>query len=167
MTEPRMSIGKVLSPHGVRGEVKVMLFADLPHILQRNKQFWIDSKSDALEIEAIREQKNHFLVKFIGVDNRDESENLTNSLLQIPREELPQLPSGEYYHFEIIGLTVYEMSGEIIGVVHDILKTGANDVYVVKRDGKNDLLIPALKKIILEIDVPNNRMKVDLPLGLE
>lgn len=163
----RIIIGKILSPHGVRGEVKVQPLTDYPERFHKTKKVWADAKKDYLEIIHIREQPGIFLMKFRGVDDRNEAEKLTNSFLTIDPDQVMELPPGHYYRFQIIGLGVYDMQGIYLGELADILETGANDVYVVKRAEKKDLLIPALKSIVQEIDMQEKRMRVQLPAGLD
>jgi 16S rRNA processing protein RimM len=163
----RIIIGKVLSPHGVKGEVRVLPLTDFPERFQKTKSVWSDARNTYLEIENIREQKEYLLIKFAKVNNRDQAEELTNSYLTIDREQLMELSPGHYYHFQIIGLRVYDLEGSYLGEVTDILETGANDVYVVRRTGKKDLLIPALKIIVKEIDIKEKQMIVQLLPGLD
>lgn len=163
----RVIIGKILSPHGVKGEVKVQPLTDYPERFHRTKNVWLDAKKNYYEIENIREQLEIFLIKFRSVDDRDEAEKLTNSFLTIDPEQVIELPPGHFYHFQIIGLEVYDVQGACLGQIIDIIETGANDVYVVKREEKKDLLIPALKTIVREIDIRSKRMIVELPAGLD
>ncbi|MDD2498026.1 MAG: ribosome maturation factor RimM [Desulfitobacteriaceae bacterium] len=165
--EQRIDIGKILVPHGVKGEVKVLPLTDFPDRFVKMKRVWVDTQNSFLDIESIRFQNKIVLIKFAGVNNRDEGETLKGGLLQISHEEVVPLPPGHYYHFQIVGLNVFDHHGEKIGRVKEILKTGANDIYVVKRDEGKDLLVPALKKIVREIDVAAGRMVVDLPPGLD
>lgn len=165
--EERISIGKILAPHGVKGEVKVMSLTDFPNRFEKMKRVWVDTRASFLDIESIRFQNEIILIKFAGINNRDEGETLKGGLLQISREEVVPLPPGRYYHFQIVGLNVFDSHGEKIGRVKEILETGANDIYVVKRDEGKDLLVPALKKIVREIDIATGRMVVDLPPGLD
>ncbi len=107
------------------------------------------------------------IIKFTGVNNRDEANKLKNGLLQINRDQTVKLPPGHYYQFQVIGLDVFDSHHNYLGRVSEILETGANDVYIVKSDHKKDLLIPALKSIVLKIDIPHKQMLVELPPGLD
>jgi 16S rRNA processing protein RimM len=163
----RIIIGKILSPHGVKGEVKVEPLTDYPERFYRTKVVWAEAVHANLEIETIREHQELFLIKFKDVGNRDQAEILTNSYLKIEPEQVMQLPPDRFFHFQIIGLQVVDHRGNLLGKISEILETGANDVYVVKRENKKDLLIPALKSIVQEIDLKENRMVVKLPAGLD
>jgi 16S rRNA processing protein RimM len=165
--EERISIGKILAPHGVKGEVKVMPLTDFPKRFTKMKSVWVDTHASFLDMESVRFQNEIILIKFAGINTRDAGEALKGSLLQVSREEVVPLPPGHYYHFQIVGLTVVNQQGEKIGCIKEILETGAHDIYVVKREESNDLLVPALKQIVREIDLPAGRMVVDLPPGLD
>ena len=89
--------------------------------------------------------------------------SLTGKLLTVDRSEAAPLQEGEYYTFDIIGLTVYDMDGKELGKVENVLRTGSNDVYQARRTDGGELLIPALKAVVKEIDVPGSRMVVDMP----
>lgn len=168
MSEPLISIGKILGPQGIKGEVRVLPLTDFPSRFATTKEVRIDKKNVVMKVDYAREHGTLFIFKFHGIDTRDEAEKLKHALLQVTREDLVKLPEGEYYHFEIIGLRVVSSAGEELGTITNILQTGANDVYVVKKpEGKKDLLIPALKTIVQEIDLGKNTMRVDLPPGLD
>ncbi|MGI6686670.1 MAG: ribosome maturation factor RimM [Bacillota bacterium] len=162
----RIIIGKILSPHGVKGELKVQPLTDYPERFHKTKSVWVDAKKTYLTIENLREQQGLLLIKFQSIDSRDQAEALTNSYLTIDPEQVMELPPDHYYHFQIIGLKVYD-DGGYLGELIDILETGANDVYVIKREKKKDLLIPALKSIVQEINIKEKRMIVKLPAGLD
>lgn len=163
----RIIIGKITSPHGIKGEVKVLPLTDYPDRFYRTKSVWVDSKKGYLTVESIRKQMEMFLIKFQGVDVRSDAEKLNNSFLTIDHDQAIDLPPGHFFRFQIIGLNVYDVQGTYLGELTEIMETGANDVYVVQRADKKELLIPALKAVVREIDITNKRMTVDLPAGLE
>ena len=102
-------------------------------------------------------------MKFAGVDDRNASEALVKKLIQVPREELVPLKKGQYYVFDIIGITVYDLDGQVLGKVSDVLKTGSNDVYVVKDDTGKELLFAAIPDVVRSIDIDAKKMVVDPP----
>jgi len=106
------------------------------------------------------------LTKFVGVDDRDAAEGLRNCELVIDPQSAPQLPEGEYYHFQLEGLEVIE-NGINLGRIKEILSYSANDIYVVSREDGADILIPALKDIVKNIDLAGGTMTVELPEGLK
>ena len=104
--------------------------------------------------------------KFEGIDNINDVEQYKGADLFIPREEGVELEEGEYYIADIIDMKVVSDTGEELGIVRDVLETGANDVYIIKRKGAKDLLIPATEECVLDIDIENNVMTVHLLDGL-
>ena len=105
------------------------------------------------------------LVKFQGINTREDAERLAGVELEVPIEDVPPLPDGSYYHFQILDMEVWTTTGELLGVVEDILITGGNDVYVV-RSGGGEVLVPAIEDVVLDVDVDEGKITVDLPEGL-
>lgn len=105
------------------------------------------------------------ILKLRGIDTREDAEGLAGVELEVPTEDVPPLPDGSYYHFQILDMEVWTSAGELLGIVVDILITGSNDVYVV-RGGDREILVPALEDVVLEVDVEGGRLTVDLPEGL-
>lgn len=155
------TIGQIVAPHGVRGDVRIYPETDFPKRFLHMKHAYIDGKK--YEVTDARLHKNVVLMKFAGVDDRNASEALVKKLIQVPREELVPLKKGQYYVFDIIGITVYDLDGQVLGKVSDVLKTGSNDVYVVKDDAGKELLFAAIPDVIRSIDVDAKKMVVDPP----
>lgn len=154
-----ITIGKIVAPHGVRGDVRVIPLTDFPERFSQLQQVHLSS-GKILSVEAVRYHKKFVLIKIKGLDSINEVEQLRGQLIQVTREELFPLPEGHYYIFDIVGLTVYNTSQEKLGVITDVLQTGSNDVYVVDSPGKTPLLIPALKEVVQKIDLAAGRIIV-------
>lgn len=161
MTENLILIGKIVAPHGVRGDVRVVPLTDFPERFRKTKRVFCEDAS-VLYIESVKYNKQFVLLKFRDVDSMDAAEKLRNKHISLPKEELVKLPQDHYYQFEIIGLDVYSSEDEYLGKVSEILQTGSNDVYVVRQEGHKELLIPALKAVVLSIDIPAGKMTVRL-----
>lgn len=164
-------IGEVTAPHGVRGEVRVLPMTDFPQRFRRVERLFVRRpQQDVPEQRNVQWTKFHkqfVLIKFEGIDDRDSAEQLRRALVQVAPEDVYPLPPGEYYVFDIIGLPVFDESGRRLGVVRDVLFTGANDVYVVETVDRTELLLPAIKDVVRRIDVEGRRMEVRLLPGLE
>tara|TARA_Y100000588_G_scaffold5868_1_gene7098 strand:+ start:5201 stop:5767 length:567 start_codon:yes stop_codon:yes gene_type:complete len=161
--EQRAIVGVVVGAHGRYGEVKVKSFSDNDErFFPSNKMIICDT---IFEITKSRNHKGLVLIKFMGVDDPSLAQRLIGSNLEVPMADIPDLPQGFFYHFEILGLAVVDKQMGLIGQVVDILNTGSNDVYVVDYSGK-EILIPAIKSVILAVDVKNHLITVDLPNGL-
>lgn len=165
-----VNIGRVTAPHGVRGEVRVLPLTDFPERFDDLTSVHVEQggTSRSRHIEALRRHKQFVLIKFSGINHRDEAASLRGALLRVPVAEAHPLPPDTHYVFQLIGLEVYTMEGRELGVVRDVLATGANDVYVVERVGGGpELLIPALRHVVLDIDLEQRRITVQLLPGLE
>ncbi|AET70092.1 16S rRNA processing protein RimM [Desulfosporosinus orientis DSM 765] len=158
-------IGEVLRPHGLGGELRVYPVTDDPGrflklqevILRRGKA------NQHFKVLKARLQKDCVLLAVEGIHTLDQAENYRGWEVCIDRSEVPPLAEGWYY-FELEGMQVYE-KGILLGTLTQVLETGSNDVYVVKRD-REELCIPALKSVVKHVDVPGRRMDVILPPGL-
>ena len=158
----RIIVGKVGAPHGVKGEVKIIPLTDFPERFSSMKEITVGDDVFAVTGHRTATGGNPIL-KLAGIDNRDDAARLTGKMLTVSRKETMPLREGEYYAFDIVGLSVFDESGTYIGKVETVLKTGSNDVYVVKADSGKEILIPALKKIVTAIDIDGGKMTVNLP----
>jgi len=156
-----IAIGKAVAPHGVRGDVRVVPLTDYLERFHDTRTVRLDD-GRVMTVEGAKFHKQFVLLKFRGLDDRDAVEFLRGKLLLVGRDELVKLPEGHYFHFEIIGLKVYDEDGAFLGTVGDILATGANDVYITEQEGRKPLLIPAIREVVREIDVPGGKMTVRL-----
>lgn len=158
----RVVIGKAGAPHGIKGELKIIPMTDFPERFRGMTHCFIGDR--AVEITGIRYQKNHVFMTLAGVSTREAAAALTGALVSVDRAEAVPLAEGEYYTFDIIGLAVFDTDGRSLGTVTDVLRTGSNDVYVVSApDRAEDVLVPALKTVVREIDLDGGRMVVSMP----
>ena len=161
----RITIGRVGAPQGIHGELRVIPLTDFPERFEGLKEIMVGD--ELLHVESVRYHKQFVLMRFREYAVREDARALTGRLLTVAREDAAPLGEGEFYTFDIIGLHVFDMEGAELGVVENVLRTGSNDVYQARgKDGK-ELLIPALKAVVKEIDVKGGRMTVELPEVLE
>lgn len=156
-------VGVIANTHGVKGLVKALSYSDDPDKFFKLNSVLIDGKE--IEIERATSNKQFILLKLKGINDMNAALAIKGKILKIPESDAIELSEGEYYIRDIYDMEVYE-GEEFLGVIADILFTGANDVYVVKKDGEKDLLIPAIKSCILDVNVPEKRMSVHLLEGL-
>lgn len=163
-----ITIGKVANTQGHLGEVRCITYTDNPERLLKRKTIYLclRDKAEVYHIETARLHKNFVVFKFAEVANMNQAEELKEATLLIPRADLPVLPEGEYYYFELMGLRVETIDGDDLGEVVDILRTGSNDVYVVRQTGQKDVLIPAIKQVVKQIDIQNRVITIELMEGL-
>ena len=164
-----ISIGQIVNTHGVRGEVKVKVFSDSIDRFEGVGHVYAASDENAedrriLTVTGLRYQKDMVLMSFDEIHDMTEAEKLKNSFLQVPESDLPPLPEGRYYIYQLEGLAVWEKD-VCYGKLTEVMQPGSNDVYVVD-NGTRELLIPALKTVIKSVDLEKGRMEVELPAGL-
>ena len=163
-------IGKIGGAHGVRGEVKIIPLTDDVRRFSSLKECLIlddrERVKETKEVEKARVDDTRTLVKFKGIDDRDEVGKLTGFYIAVSREDAVKLPEGRYFIADLIGLKVIDDERGELGTIKDIINSGASDIIIVKRTGKNELLIPYLNAIVYEVDIAGGTMKVKLPEGL-
>lgn len=161
MTSPALVVvGRVVRPHGVRGELRVLPETDFPERLTTLGQAVLvrDERSEAVRIEAVRRTGDAVLVKVAGIDTPEAAAAWRGAVLAVPRELAAPLPEGRHYVFDVLGLTVETEAGEILGAVDEVLRTPAHDVYVVR--GRREVLIPAIASVVLRIEPAERRMVI-------
>ena len=158
-------MGIVKGAWGIQGDLRVESLTDNPDRFAANSRLYLDGLS--VRVRRSRVVKRGIVLKLDSVHDRTAAERLRGKSFTVPAHLVPTLPEGTYYHYELIDLEVYTCDGECLGTIREILATGANDVYVVERPGGGDLLIPALKRVVVGIDILAGRMRVRLPEGLE
>ena len=140
------------------------MLTDFSECIIPGKTIYLGENKESYSIQSIREKGKNLLIAFEGFPDLDSVERLRNAYVYVEASSLPSLPSSEYYHHELLGLSVYTKEGENIGIIEEILTTGANDVYVLTsgREDKQELLIPAIESVVLEVDITNGKMIVKL-----
>ncbi|MDD2958424.1 MAG: ribosome maturation factor RimM [Lachnospiraceae bacterium] len=162
-----LQVGAITSTHGLKGEVKVFPTTDDPTRYDQMKEVWLDTGKEKLklEVERVKYFKQFVIVKFRGLDRIEDIEKYVKKNLYVTRENAVKLQENEYFIADLIGLSVVDEAGEELGILDDVLSTGANDVYVVKK-GDNEILIPAIRQCILQVSTEERFMKVHLLEGL-
>lgn len=161
-------IGDIVNTQGIKGEVRVIPCTDDESRFELLDSIFVEQKGKMKEfnIENVRYHKQFVLLKLEGIDDMTAAEKLKGSVVKIPPEDALPLEEGEYYIRDLYDMEVFTDEGEKLGILSDILFTGANDVYVVKAEKGKDILIPAIKECILDVDVENKKMTVKLLKGL-
>lgn len=162
-----LAIGQVVGVHGIRGEVKVSVMTDFPQRYRPGVQVYLGTELDCIPtaIETARPHKGVMLVKLAAVPDRNMAETLQGQYLLIPAEQAMPLAENEHYAHDLIGLSVETVAGEALGTLTEVLFTGANDVYVVAGPA-GETLLPALRSVILQVDLAAGKMTVAVPDGL-
>lgn len=166
--EQLLQVGVISSTHGIRGEVKVFPTTDDVKRFKKLKKVILDTGREhlPLEVESVKFFKQFAIVKFKGIDNINDIEKYKGKSLLVDRENAVKLRKDEYFIADMIGLQVYTEDGEAFGVLKDVLETGANDVYVIDSPKHGEVLIPAIKQCILDVDIEGQKMTIHLMEGL-
>ena len=159
-------IGYLRRSHGVRGEIIMDLHTDFPERIRSGRKVLIGEKHQPLTIDTVRPHNEGLLVSFRGVDTSEDAGRLRNQWVYVKASEVPPLPEGSHYQYEMIGLDVVDESGTLLGKLVEILETGANDVYVVRDDSGKEILLPAIPPVILDLNMESRTLKVHLLEGL-
>lgn len=166
--EDLLKVGVITTTHGVRGEVKVYPTTDEPERFLELDYVLLDTGRELrkLEIKDVKFFKNLVILKFKGVDNINDIEKYKGRDLWIPREEGQELEEDEYYIADLLGMSVVLEDGQEFGTLKDVMETGANDVYIIDSAEHGEVLLPAIKECILDVDLEKNVMTIHLMKGL-
>ena len=166
--QDKFQVGAVASVHGIKGEVKVFPTTDEPEKFKRLKSVWLHTGKEEREIklQSVKFFKKMVIVKFEGIDSPEDAYSYRGATLWIPRKEAVPLKKDEYYRADLIGLSVFTEEGEALGMLTDVLETGANDVYQIDLPDKRTVLFPAIKECVKEVDPEAGRMTVHVMDGL-
>jgi 16S rRNA processing protein RimM len=169
-----VTVGRITTFHGNRGEVKVMPFTDSLEQFSPGSRFLVTHKgvSRTLEVERARCHKKSVIIKFSGIESIDDAKQLRGATLEVAKSQLVSLPEGEYYVFQIEGLEVVTTEGRRLGKIVRVIKGVAHDIYEVdpgsvESCGQGNILIPAVRDIVKNIDLRQGTVVVDLIPGLE
>lgn len=166
--EDFLKVGVITTTHGVRGEVKVYPTTDEPERFLELDHVLLDTGKEFqdLEIKNVRFFKNLVILKFKGIDNINDIEKYKGHDLWIPREEGQELDEDEYYIADLLGLRVILDDGTEFGTLKNVMETGANDVYIIDTNAHGEVLVPAIRECIQDIDLEKNTMTIHLMKGL-
>lgn len=166
--EERFQVGIISSTHGVHGEVKVYPTTDDARRFKKLKEVILDTgKGDRiLEIESVKFFKQMVILKLKGIESPEEARKFAQKSLYVTRENAVRLGRNEYFIADLIGMKVLDETGTQIGILTDVMETGANDVYVIELSDGRELLLPAIRECVLDVDVERAEMKIHILDGL-
>lgn len=166
--EDLLQVGVITTTHGVRGEVKVFPTTDDVARFKKLRHVILDTGKEKIDLEVagVKFFKNLVILKFKGIDDINEVEKYRKKSLYVTRENAVKLKKDEYFIADLIGLRVQTDEGEELGSISDVLQTGANDVYVISKDGSDDILLPAIKDCVKAVNIEEGTILVHLLPGL-
>lgn len=162
-SEPEFLLaGKLLKPHGLRGELWLKILTDFPELFFKGGFVFIGESYQKFKINSVRHAGEKILISFDGMNNLDKARELNNSNVFLSSEQMPALEKDLYYHHQLIGLKVINQDGLNLGDIVEVLQTGANDIYIIRSDDeqKKELLIPAIDSVVKKIDIPAGVMVI-------
>ncbi|MDM8521718.1 ribosome maturation factor RimM [Anaerolineales bacterium HSG6] len=161
-----LAVGRIVKVHGLKGELSMTVMTDFPERFDTTEWLYLGNEFDAdpYRLTSYRWHKSNILLTLAEVTDRNQAEGLRGVLVQIPIEAAMPLPEGSYYLYQLMGLEVITTNDESLGIIGDIIETGANDVYVVK--GGKDVLIPNIPDVVQSVDLEKNQMIVKILEGL-
>lgn len=159
-------IGFLRRPHGVHGEIVMEVHTDFPERIKPETGVFVGDVYKRLTIAGTRFHNEGMIIKFKDINTPEEAGQYRNQSVYVKTADRPVLPDGQYYHHELIGFSVINEDKRIIGTLTEIMQTGANDVYVVKRIEGGELLIPVISSVILSVEIGDRQIRVRLLPGL-
>ena len=160
-----MVVGRVIRPHGPDGTIRVQPYSDNPDRFQVGNNLTVAGTTRSISDFRML-PGGYALLRLDGLESVDTVRSLAGQWLVAPDEPVPDLPPGEYYHYQLVGLNVVTDQGEDLGTLQEVLVTGSNDVYLVKSASAEEILLPAVSQVIKDVDLPSGRMLVHLIDGL-
>ena len=161
-----LAIGFLRRAHGVQGELIMDLHTDFPDRIKDGRKVYVGERHEAFTLGGARLHANGMLVRIRGFETPEAVARFRNQWVYVKSSEVPALPVGKHYKYELVGLSVEDDGGNLLGEIVEIFETGANDVYVVRNSTGKEILLPAIPDVVLETNMPEKRMKVHLLDGL-
>ena len=161
-------IGIISNTHGIKGVLRVFPTTDYPERFKLMKEVYVEirGKRELHKVESVGFHKQFVLLKLSEINSMTEAEGYKTGRILIPEEMAVPLEEDEYYVRDLYGLKAFSDEGEFLGEITEVLPTGANDVYVISKEGEADLLVPAIKDCILQVDIKGGKMLIKLLKGL-
>jgi len=168
MIDNFLQVGVIATTHGLKGEVKIFPTTSDVKRFDKLKSAFIDTGKEKIpvEVESVKYFKQFAILKFKEFSDINEVEKFKSNSLVVTRENAVKLNKDEYFIADLIDMKIIDEDNKEIGILEDVLETGANDVYVIRMTDKRELLLPAIKQCILDVDIPGNTMKIHILEGL-
>ena len=148
-----IAVGYLRRSHGVKGEMIMDVLTAYPERLRAGRKVYVGDQHEPVEIKSVRWHIPAMLVRLADCQTPEDTAVFRNKTVFVRVDELPALPEGEFYHHQLLGLSVINEGGEFLGVLEQILETGANDVYLVRRADGSELLLPAIEDVIVSVNL--------------
>jgi 16S rRNA processing protein RimM len=157
-----IALGFLRRTHGIHGELVMDVLTSFPERLRPNRPVYLGEEHVPHRLGTVRWADKNMLVTIKGYATPEAAARFRNTYVYVRADALPTLPEGEYYHHQLVGLRVKTEDGQVLGVLEEIIETGANDVYVVRNEGGQETLVPAIKDVVLDVNIEAGEMTVRL-----
>jgi 16S rRNA processing protein RimM len=161
-----LAVGFLRRPHGLDGSMLMDLHTDFPERLRAGRRLFLGDEHKPVTLSSVRQHSESVIVKLKGIDTPEAAGRYRNTWLFVKTKDMPALPEGQHYQYQLLGLKVVDEEGQVLGILTEILETGANDVYVVTNEGGQELLLPAIPSVILELRPEDGLIRVHVLEGL-
>lgn len=167
MIKEYLELGQIVSTHGVKGEVRLNPWCDTPEFVKKFKTLYFDKNGEkSVSVLSARPHGNVAILLLDGVDDIDKARALRNTVLYMKRSDA-KLPKGTWFIQELVDCTVFDNNNDKeLGIISDVSETGANDVWHIKTPNGNEVLIPAIKDVVVSVDVESGIVKINPLKGL-
>lgn len=159
-----IAVGRIRRPHGIKGEVIFEPYPEYSFDIAKGRVILIGDGKEAYSLRSVRGMDRNFLLSFDGLEDCDAVGHLRNQTVYIRRSELKEREGGGNYPHEVLGMTVVGEDGTVVGTLREVLLTGANDVYVIVNPEEEEILLPAIDDVILNVDAGKRTITVRLPV---
>lgn len=168
MKQEYFEVGQIVNTFGIKGFVKIIPFTDDMERFEELRSVLVVKQKQLIEmeIEEVKYHKNLVLVKFKGIEDINMAEKYKGCYIKIKREDARKLPKDTYFIADLIGISVYDDAGNLLGKVDDIFNNKSHDIYVIKDDLGKQILLPSTREVIKDVDVDNGKIIVHLIDGL-
>jgi len=153
-------VGKLRRAHGLAGDILMEVITDFPERMRSGRELFIGEEHTPVHLQKSHVHPPFLLLKFREFDTPDEVGKFRNSMVYVRADSLPPLPEGEYYQHQLVGLQVVTEDGQTLGILTEVLETGANDVYIVKAADGKEVLLPAIREVIQSVNLADKTMMV-------
>lgn len=160
----KILIGKIVNAVGLKGEVKVYNYSDSPEIYEETPAIYVDDT--LMEVRSVRMQKNMVVLGLVGINDRTAAEKAKGSELFVTEADLPELPEGEYYVRDLIGMEAILEDGSHLGTLTDVIQNTAQDIFEIETDEGKQVLVPRVPAFVLDIDLESRRVTLRLIEGM-
>lgn len=160
-----LPVGKIIGVHGIKGEIKVLPYGELEELGLETVYLTGRGRNEPRKVKRLRRHKESFIIELEGVSDRNAAEELAGLEISVPKSDLPNLPEGEYYHYDLVGMDVWAEDGRHLGLIKNVFATAGHDVFEIE-GALGEVLIPAVGEFVLKIDAEHKKVIVRLKEGM-